>query len=409
MQVFKFYISFAILSCCGIVRGQFLSNDPFMVDNDSVHSLTVGGHGYYHSSILDNESIDLFRNGGFYSDDLKAEAHKRLGNLNYLGGESSFKVEYSYGDTLIPEVNSGFYVQYERGVSGGVLFSKGLYETVFYGNQFNLGDTTWLSRVEMAQYAFHKFGGGVNFNNRLKLGLSIMSFDSYQYGSLDRAFMYTPETLDSVYLDARGEFESGSGTGIGLDFEIVSNFFTPDSVSDVGRFFIVGVRNLGAYFGKPSTQHYRLDTAISYQGFEVSQFTDVSNTLFEGYSQDSLLPDPIQKGSLALLPAELYFYSPVNPIGKKVQAIYGFRYRIRSVTQAMLMLGMDYRNKKNNHYRLYAVAGGYGYFQFGASVNKHFGPINLGVAFNNVHGMFSKEGYGKSLGISMSYDFKYKK
>lgn len=402
-----FLLSF-LTSICG--WSQLMLNDPSLLEEFPEKSIIYSGFGYYGSTALDNETTSLFNNGGFYSPSLKLETQKRLRNYNYLGAEYSNKLEYTdSGSELI--AGMGHYVNIESAGSQGLIFSKDLFNIIFEGNGNYVGDTAWLSRTEYSGYGYQKIGFGIANKGKFKAGLGILNFTNYRSGILDKSYLYTSPAADSIFLEAEGRFKNGTGSstgiGIGIDFEIVSNLLSTDSIVSSSRGFVLGARNLGVYIGNSNTQHYRMDTSYSFTGFEVNSLTDIQAELFASEKlTDTLLPNAESKRHFELLPAEVYFYSPADPIGKKLQVIYGFRYRIKSATQAMVTFGINYRASEQLQLNTYLIGGGFNYVQWGVSLDKKFNQVNLGLGFNNMIGLLSKEGYGKSASLTLKYTFK---
>jgi hypothetical protein len=385
-------------------------NDPSLLQEFPEKSIIYSGFGYYGSTAMDNETTSLFNNGGFYSTSLKKETQDRLNNYNYLGGEYSNKIEYTdSGSELLGGM--GHYVNLELAGSQGLIFSKDLFNIVFEGNSNYIGDTAWLSRTEFSGYGYQKIGFGIANKGKFKVGLGLLNFTNYRSGTLDKSYLYTSPEADSIFLEAEGRFKNGTGSsagiGIGIDFELVSNLLSTDSIVTPSRGFVLGARNLGVYIGNPNTQNYILDTSYSFSGFEVNTFSDIQSELFATENLgDTLLPDAENKRHFELLPAEVYFYSPADPMGKKLQIIYGFRYRIKSATQAMITFGLNYRVSEKLQLNTYIIGGGYNYIQWGTSLTRKFNQVSLGLSVNNMIGLVSKEGYGKSASLTLKYTFK---
>ncbi len=397
---------------------QHLLRDVSILDENMEQSLTFSGFGYYNTTAFDNQTVDLFRKGGYFTNDLKNDVHKRLKNYNYLGGEASAKIEYESAATDMLN-GLGYYISYEATASEGLLHSKDLFDLAFYGNSQFGNDTAWLSRTEYAGYAFQKIGIGLNNTDNLKIGMSFMNFSKWQMGTLDRAYMLTATDTSFVEMGVKGEFDNavnqnnpnGSvGIGIGLDFEFVTSLDQDSLYPRKNKStFVIGGNNIGAFLSNNDAQHYYIDTNYRFSGFEVNKLSQFQTALFDkNTTKDSLLPKYETKRLITVLPLELYFYAPSDPNGRKLQFVYGFRYRLKSATQALITVGGDYRPTSSVLLSGYALLGGYGYLQVGLSLQKKFKNILIGIEANNVPGLITKSGYGKSLGFGIKYIFNEK-
>jgi len=409
------------LALLGVVlngSAQHLLKDVSIIDENMEQSLTVSGFGYYNTTAFDNQTVDLFRKGGYFTNELKDGVHNRLKNYNYLGGEASAKIEYeSNASDMLNGL--GYYISYQTTASEGLLYSKDLFDLAFYGNSRFGSDTAWLSRTEYSGYAYQKIAIGINNTDNLKIGMSFMNFSKWQMGTLDRAYMYTANDTSHVEMGVKGEFDNavnltnpnGSvGMGIGIDFEFVTSLEQDSLYPRKNKStFVIGGNNIGAFLSNTDARHYYIDTNYRFSGFEINKLSQFQTELFNSEkTKDSLLPQYETKRLITVLPLELYFYAPSDPNGRKLQFVYGFRYRLKSATQALITVGGDYRPTPSVLFSGYALLGGYGYLQVGLSLQKKFNNVLIGIEANNVPGLISKSGYGKSLGIGIKYIFNEK-
>lgn len=391
---------------------QSFGNNVSYFDESEMETVEVDGFGSFGSSALDLETMKLFYRGGFFDDLLKEESLNRLGIKNLFGGEYGMRMAY-----LNPNVkwldSAGIYVCYELNGGAGVAFTEDLYRMVFEGNQNYLGDTALFSGTEFSSYAFRKVGFGYNRGNKLRVGVSLMAFDQYSYGIIDRGNYYTDPAGDTVNLRLSGSWMTDNygsngtpvGYGIGADFEINLPYENNDSV-DIPR-MIFGVKNLGLFFSSKQMNVLEIDSLYSYSGVELNNLSDLKNPLFSQQSLgDSLIPDLSQKRKFRVLPFELYFYSTSNPEGKKMQLVYGMRYRFGVSMIPQVYIGGDWRPSEHTIITPFLNFGGYSYIKTGLSIRQEFGKVKVGLAFNNVPGFFTREAYSQSLAISLSYGIK---
>jgi hypothetical protein len=240
-----------------------------------------------------------------------------------------------------------------------------------------------------------------------------MSFDNYSYGMIDRGTYYADANSDSLHLMLSGNWMTDNGQthnspvgyGIGVDFEMNLPYEDIDSL-DIPR-MVFGVRNLGLFFSTKQMNVLAMDTLYSYAGFEVNNLTDFQSSLFpEAGVQDSLLPNMTTDRVFRFLPFELYFYSTSSPQGKKMQLVYGMRYRFGVAMVPQIYIGGDWRPTENMIITPFFNFGGYSYVKTGLSIQKQMGKLKMGIVANNVPGFFTREAYQQSLGISLSYGIK---
>ncbi len=401
-----------ILISSGGVIAQSMGNNVSFMSDEVNQSIELEGFGAYGSNVMDVETMKLFYRGGFFDNDLKSESLNRLGTKNLLGGEYGARVSY-----LNPSVkwldSAGFYVTYEINGGGGVSFTQDLFRLAFEGNQQYVGDSAILSGTEFTSYAFKKIGFGYNRGNRLKIGLALLSFDNYSFGQINRGLYYADPNNDSLSLRLSGDWISANknnlgspvGLGVGVDFEMNLPYENNDSL-DIPR-LVLGVRNFGVFVSSKQMDVLEIDTLYSYRGVEMNSMSDFQQDLFSEVAlQDSLLPEPIQDRKVKLLPFEFYFYSTSNPAGKKMQLVYGMRYRFGVAMIPQIYIGGDWRPTPSTIITPYLQFGGYSYFKTGISIRKKIGNVGIGLAFNNVPGFLTREAYQQSLAITMSYGIK---
>lgn len=394
------------------VVSQTFGNSVSFFDDEVTQKVEMEGYGYYGSNVMDIETMNLFYQGGYFDNNLKSESLKRLGANNLFGGEYGTRITY-----LNPDVkwldSAGIYVTYEINGGGGTSFSKDLFRLVFQGNQSYVGDSAYFSGTEFASYAFKKTGFGYNIDNKLKVGLSLLEFDNYSYGIVDRGVYYSDAESNSLTMRLGGNWMTNKrlkntspiGFGVGVDFEVNLPFKEEDTLN-LPR-LVFGVKNFGVFVSSKEMNVLEVDTLYQYTGSEVNNISDFQNGLFSQSSvKDTLLPQMEEMRKVRFLPFEMYFYSTSNPQGKKMQLIYGMRYRFGVAMVPQIYIGGDWRPSSTTIITPFLSFGGYSYFKTGVSVRKQFGDLKVGLSFNNVPGFLTREAYQRSLSLSLSYAIK---
>ncbi len=394
-----------------LLFAQNLHNDVKYFDDEKVASVQFNSFGHYGSTVMDLHTSRMFYQGGFFDENLKKESLNRLSDLNYFGGEYGFQMTYSNPlSTLFDD--AGFYATYELAGSAGISFSDDLFKLIFQGNSGFVGDTANMGPMEISSFSYKKFGFGLNQDDRIKMGVGLMSFDSWQRASLKTGYMAVDDNIDSLTVGLDGRFRNGLnngnpvGYGFGFDFEVIFPLGGKNDTLDQTK-LVAGIKNLGLFFSNKGMTTYDLDTNYSFSGFNISSISDFQSSIIGTEAlQDSLVPQGVEDRIVDLMPFELYFYSPSRPDGKKLQLVYGFRYRYGAAAMPQVYLGGDWRPNAKTIFSNYIHFGGYAMIQWGMSLKKSMGRFKIGLSSNNLHGFFTKEAYSQSLGLTMSYVIK---
>lgn len=389
------------------------NNQLFEYTDTSSVVLNVYANGNYGSSIFNNEFLDVFRLGGLIDNQMKGTALSNSKRMNYLGGEGSFGVSFSDPIHKL-HGNWGYYVDISSNVSGAIQFTDDLYELVFYGNKSNAGDTSFIGQTGFHSRNFQKFSAGID-NNKLKIGLSFLSFSNYNQGLVQSGYTFTDSLGGNISLNLNGsQIQSTNilkqvGSGFALDFEyrISQELMAKDSSDSKSTTVIIGVKNIGMYISRKNSVLTAVDSTYNYSGFNVSSISSFGNSIINQQElTDSIKITSDTTRFIGLLPFEIYFYKPPTYL-KKWDIIYGFRYKIQSSYRAFLYIGGNLHLTSKMNISSYLGYGGYSNLQFGLAINKRF-KNNLLVELNsnNLLGVFSGEQYGKAAGISLKYNFK---
>ena len=389
------------------------SNQLFEYADTNSMVLNIYANGNYGSSIFNNQFMDVFRFGGFIDNEMKDEALSNSKRINYVGGEGSFGVSFS--DPIHKLFgNWGYYVDISANASGAVQFTDDLYELAFYGNKSNAGDTSFMGQTGFHSRSFKKFAAGID-NNKLKIGLSYLSFSNYNQGLVQSGYTYTDSLGSNISLDINGsQVQSNNalkhiGSGFAVDFEyrLSQELIAKDSSHSKSTTIIIGIKNIGIYVSQKNSILTTVDTTYNYSGFNVSSISSFGNSIINQQElTDSIRLISDTSRFVGLLPFEIYFYKPPTYL-KKWEIIYGFRYKIQSSYRAFLYLGGNLHLASKMNISSYLAYGGYSNLQFGLALNKRFkNNLLVEINSNNLLGIFSKTQHGKAAGISLKYNFK---
>jgi len=343
---------------------------------------------------------------------MKDGALAKAKRLNYLGGEGAYGISFSdpthklFGDW-------GYYAEISSNTSAGVQFTKDLYELTFYGNQNSAGDTSFIGQTGYHSRSFKKFAFGID-NNKLKIGVSYLSFSNYDQGLVQSGYIFTDSLGSNISMDINGsQFQSKSnllqiGTGIAVDFEyrLSEKRLSKDSTSTKESSMIIGFKNIGVYVSRKNAIQTTVDTTYNYNGFEINNISSFGNSVINQQQlTDSVSLNNDTTRIIGMLPFEMYFYKSALGL-KKWVSIYGFRYKILSNYRAFIYLGGNLHLEKGLNISSYISYGGYSKLQFGLALNKRYNNLLIEINSTNLLGFFSKKQYGKAAGISIKYNLK---
>ena len=390
---------------------QNFHNDVRFFDDTVNKSFQFNSFGYYGSTVLDLHTSKLFYKGGHFSKSLKSESFVRLSDLNYFGGEYGFQMAFS--NPLKPIYKDyGYYVNYEIKGAAGTSFNDELFKVIFEGNANYVGDSIKIGPLDMSSFQYKKIGFGLNKGDRIKMGIGLLGFDSWQKLKINEGYLLVDENVDSVNIYANGRLRSAQerqgpiGFGVGFDFEVIFPLQGLNDTVDNAK-LVVGMKNLGLFVSNRQMITYEMDTTYSFSGFNLASISDFQSSIANtDQLKDSLVPKGDTNRIVDLLPFELYFYSPSKPGGRKLQLVYGFRYRYGVGAMPQVYAGGDWRPNNKTIISNYLHLGGYAKVQWGLSIKKAFGGFKMGISSNNLHGFFTKEAYSQSLGLTMSYVIK---
>lgn len=393
-----------------VSQSQQLGNNTIYLSGKDTSSivLNISSEGYYGSSIFNNQFTNKFINGGFIDSELKNHALSKAQRLNHLGGEFDVSINYSNTKSYLFS-NWGFYTGLSYNYSLGAQFTTDAYQLIFHGNKDLETKEAILSPSAFYLRDANRFSFGLNRNNELKIGLSILSYNNNSGAELTQGTFYTDTNGNELVLDIEGGYFgvdtnksvrnfSNNAMGFGLDFETVFKLKESEDAQKIH----LGIKNVGVLIHQNSYQISAKRNYV-YQGIEISNLSGISSSLLTSESiQDSLGIETVIKNRTTLLPFEIYFFQ-VPSFKKSIELIYGFRYKNESAYKAFLYAGGNVKLNNTWSAATYVSHGGYANFQWGLSSQVHLNHLNVGVNTNNLLGFVSKKAFGKSVGLSLTY------
>ncbi len=403
-----FYIVFLLLNL-NMFAQQLGNNSVYTMGKDTANIfIAVNAGGYYSSSIFNNQMMDKFIYGGFVDETLKNKALKKAKRVNYLGAELSSEIYYSNTQNLLFK-DWGFYVGLSYHYNIGTQFTNDAYQLIFYGNKILENQKATLSPSAFYLRDVNQFSFGLNKKNKHKIGVTLSSFNNNTGAEIIDGTFYTGTNGNYLEVDIDGsyyavdtnssiKFLANNAMGIGIDYETMFSL----NENKKGQKVVVGIKNLGVISQK-NTYIITANTKYKYNGLEVSSLKNIGEGLLTSNSiQDSLGVTTEIKNSISLLPFEIYFYQ-IPSYQKRIELIYGFRFKYGSAYKALLYAGGNVKMNEKYSVSTFVSHGGYANFQWGISAQAHLKKMNIGINSNNLIGVVSQKAFGKSIGLNLTY------
>ena len=356
------------------------------------------------STVFNRELIQLFRYGGSFTDELKSSVENKLKGINRLGGEFSTSIMYSNPCMTIFK-DFGWYVGMSIEQSAGVEFTNDAYHLAFNGTQSFIQDTAWIQRTGFTNQGYKAFTFGLNRSNRLRIGLSVLSYGYYDnalvqkgYVAVDTASQELSANISTAYTQfstGKASVWNNRGNGVGVNFE----WIIPLLPENTEKLITVGVRNFGVYWSKITSTV--IDTSYAYSGFELNSFQNLGQTIGTVNLQDTLSISTSESNFVSVMPFDIYCYKLPEP--KKLSSIYGFRYRVNNQSIPLIYAGGSLQVGNSGRLSSYVSYGNYTRFSFGVQLQKEFNNGSISLNTTNVGGYFSKKALSQSFNLSVCY------
>ena len=168
--------------------------------------LQVNSMNYYSSNTFNNAFMDKFLFGGTITTDIKDRSLNKTNKLNSLGGQVEQELLY-YTPAINPigDERYGLVI----GLSDNHLISShlasDLFQTVFYGNANNLGDTMDFGFTHLQYLHYQKVGIGLYEKSTLSsIRLNYVIGSRAAEGRLSNTWMHSMEDTITLHLQGSG-------------------------------------------------------------------------------------------------------------------------------------------------------------------------------------------------------------
>ncbi len=378
---------------------------------------------YTGSNSLKNTFVNSFLTNSFITDELKQA--NNLHDKNYFGFKNQLNIYYStLKDTLWNIANMGYKISVNSYSFQNMQFSRDFYNIAMFGNKMYEGKTANISGLDINYLTFQsvefglfkRFKEPTNGYHTLYLGLSFIKGQDYKYMYLNNANMFTANDGEFIDLEIKGSyfgsdsvasnFATVAGLGASLNF-----YWAYEDVKHNARFEI-SFTELGLVSWYDNPLNYNADTTIRFEGVEVNNVLNSTNTTYNNISKDSVINTVFsQKDNTTFnkaLPKQFNISYTKIMLDRKYELKLGVGY-IFNANQFMPAL---YANNKfvldpNFNISLLIAYGGYSNFNLGLGTNFRIKKRFVGyVGTTNILGFILPEKtYSQALFVSLAYLF----
>ena len=361
-----------------------------------------GGVSYYGSSIQRDLSSKFIR-GGFITDEIKNNSLAKHGAINRIGGVVNSEIEYrNFKSRIFKNRDWGYTIKAGYNIFAGAIYSKDLFNLAFYGNEPFMGETMDLSGTNVSMMSFQKIGFGlISAKSKSNISFNVYNIDNRFKTDLRTLEIRQDTEGDQVEVEMSGEvemknnlkFNQGIGFGLDLDFTIPVNW-----MKDEVAFIKFEANNVGFAYMYEKQRLYSFDTTLIFSGFTFDEIIG-ENSIF-GDSLDILDTLGIKSTEVnrtVLLPGYLQIAKIVDEHQiRKIQSFFGIRLYPTLIYSPYVFGGIHVKVAEWLGAGVSAGYGGFGKFRTGLYTNLRIKKCSLGLATENLIGLFSKKGSGQS-------------
>lgn len=371
--------------------------------------IVTGIADYSASSIFNSMSSKLLF-GGAITDEIKTSSFDQHKGINRFGVDASTEVEYRNMQTnLFKKENLGFVIKGGYYNYASTIYSKDLFGLTFFGNERYLGTDADLSGSKFSAISFQKIGFGmIDKKTKSSISLNYYNFSNYAEGYLTDGYLYQSESGDSVSLTLGGQFDysgsskfmKGYGVGVDLDYRFAV-MINPEKVA----FIQLQAKNIGFAQMTSKITRYEIDTLLTFEGFTFDQLIGNSNVLDNGTSiLDTLGIDSMSVTKFRFLPGYIQAGKIVDEMSKqRLQGFFWVRLYTVSTYAPLVFGGAHLRANDWLSIGVNASYGGFTRFRTGLYAQSTFKNMTIALASEDVVGLVSQQGKGKSVILRLRY------
>lgn len=361
----------------------------------------------FQSSAIRNEFTNILLRGGTLTDEIKGRSMARHSGINRLGQEFTAEVQLAdYSLTPFGQNKYAFFGEfgYQSLLSG--VYAEDAFRLAFFGNESYLNDTADFSGSGFQYIDFENFGlGFTHKKTKSYLSINLVNVHNYFQADIrDGTFSMSADSSQaefSLNARARNTFPPYFSKGLGVAVNICINLELPWRKESLA-FFQFRVKNAG--FAKiRSVQALAIDTAMTYNGFQMGDFLESGRTSFEGpawLDTIGLRRDTVSH--VVLLPAVIQFGKVLSlEPGLRTQSFFGIKVYPTVSYVPKIYAGVDHKLSEKFHVGASCSYGGFGLFRAGIYASMDGEKCDFGIGTEDIAGCVSQNGFGRMLALNL--------
>ncbi|MES2799651.1 MAG: hypothetical protein V4638_06515 [Bacteroidota bacterium] len=363
----------------------------------------------YGATAIQNDFQSKLIRGGFISNEIKDFAWNKHKGINRVGADLHGEIEYrNYASNLFGKERYGWLIRAGAYAQGGMIYSKDVFGFAFYGNEQYVGSNADFTGTRASMMSFQKIGFGViDKKSKSTIAVNFVTANSSLGANMRDVSIYQNADVDSMLFiyDGVASYKNGGFNRPGLGFGIDADFRVPIQIMKNNvSFFQFSIKNLGGVF-IPSSTVYEADSSLIFKGFTFDQLIGNASIIDSNFSiLDTLNIRSEDKSSFQLLPVFVQFGKIIDDLNtNKVQAFYGVRLFPTLYFIPQIYAGVNYKPIKQLSVGASAAYGGFTNFRCGLYLAGNVKSMSVGLSTENLIGLFSKNGFGKSAALRLSW------
>ena len=272
-------------------------------DSSFHHSIGFTTEYFLASNAITNRFAIAYYKGEFIDENRKNSVSKNLNQHNRIGAGFNTQLKYTNHNKTIFNLSNSFYsISLNNRYHINSTFKKDVFELYFRGNKSYANKTADLGMFSFNQVFYQQlnltFGHNYSINENgfgYKFGLSLNKGQKLYTIFASRALLFTEK--NGEYLDLNTDIKihqsdsskkfitDWNGTGSSADF----TYFWKDKKKNK---LSLSANNFGFINWNKNTAHIDVDTSFRYEGIDVSDLFQFSDSLKKTVSLDSSLVEP---------------------------------------------------------------------------------------------------------------------
>ncbi len=375
------------------------------------------------SNSINNKFVSALYGKKYIDNELKNS--NKLKPINYLGNQDNINAYFCHKpDTFLGTNNTGYRIGLVYHNHRDMKFTDDLFNLMFFGNKRFAGDTADISNLRLNLITYQELQFGIFQKTMVDenpftyyIGLSFIKGQEFHALKVNEATIFTAETGEYIDLDinmthqcidtVKSELLDINGIGGALNMACI--------YEDVKHKIVynLSISNIGFIRWKSSAITIPVDTTHRFEGLEIENLLDMSQTGFTDYNADTIITDFFSHTDTSeyykVLPERIHFSATKTLQNNKLWLTAGFGYYYNSNARMPLFYASTlYRINNYIKASVFTGYGGYGSYKLGLGVklNMFDNKASLNINSNNLLGVIiPQHSFSQSLYVSLAYRF----